>query len=83
MLTRRRRHRSDQKPQLPSPRGEVAAFKSERWPLSNRNRGRLQVGMVVGLKSEKAAAFGWNLQPAIPRTLTAIVANIKIRRAAS
>jgi hypothetical protein len=39
--------------------------------------------MVVGLKSEKAAAFGWNLQPAIPRTLTAIVANIKIRRAAS
>jgi hypothetical protein len=64
MLTRGRRHRSDEKPQLPSPRGELTAFKSERWPLSNRNRGRLQVGMVAGLKSEKAAAFSWNLHRA-------------------
>jgi hypothetical protein len=62
MLTRGRRHPLHQKPQPPSPRGEVAGFKSERWPLSNRNRGRLQVEMVAGLKSEKVAAFSWNLQ---------------------
>jgi hypothetical protein len=41
--------------------GEVAAFKSERWPLSNRNRGRLQIGTVAGFKWEKVAAFSWNL----------------------
>ena len=61
MLTRERRRPLHQKLQPPSPREEVAGFKSEQWPLSNRNRGRLQVGMVAGLKSEKAAAFGWNL----------------------
>jgi hypothetical protein len=40
----------------------VAGFKSERWPLSNRNRGRLQIGTVAGFKSEKVAAFSWNPQ---------------------
>jgi len=63
MLTRERRRPLHQKLQPPSPREEVAGFKSEQWPLSNRNRGRLQIGMVAGLKSEKAAAFGWNLHP--------------------
>ena len=62
MLTRGRRHPLRQKPQPPSPRGKVAGFKSERWPLSDRNRGRLQIGMAAGLKSEKVAAFNWNLQ---------------------
>jgi hypothetical protein len=40
----------------------VAGFKSEWWPLSNRNHGRLQIGTVAGFKSEKVAAFDWNLQ---------------------
>jgi hypothetical protein len=62
MLTRGRRPPFRPSPRRPSPTGEVAGFKSERWPLSNRNRGRLQIGMVVGFKSEKVAAFGWNLQ---------------------
>jgi hypothetical protein len=61
MLTRGRRHPFHPKPQLPSPRGELAGFKSERWPLSNQNRGRLQIGTVAGIKSEKVAAFSWNL----------------------
>jgi hypothetical protein len=42
--------------------GKAAGFKSERWPLSNRNRGRLQIGMAAAFKSEKVAAFSWNLQ---------------------
>src|SRR5208283_5142541 len=49
------------KPRTLSPPGEVAAFKSERWPLSNRNRGRLQVGTVAAFKSEQVAAFRRNL----------------------
>jgi hypothetical protein len=32
-----------------------------RWPASNRNGGRFQIGIVAGFKSEKVAAFGWNL----------------------
>jgi hypothetical protein len=64
MLTRGRRRPSHPKPQPPSLRGEVAGFRSERWPLSNRNRGRLQIGTVAGIKSEKVAAFSWNLQAA-------------------
>ena len=64
MLTRGRRRPLHQKLQPPSPREEVAGFKSEQWPLSNRNRGRLQIRMVAGLKSEKTAAFGWNLHAA-------------------
>jgi hypothetical protein len=40
----------------------VAGFRSEWWPLSNRNHGRLQIGTVAGFKSEKVAAFDWNLQ---------------------
>jgi hypothetical protein len=61
MLTRGRRRPSHPKPQPPSLRGEVAGFRSERRPLSNRNRGRLQIGTVAGIKSEKVAAFSWNL----------------------
>jgi hypothetical protein len=67
MLTRGRRRPSHPKPQPPSLRGEGAGFKSERWPLSNRNRGRLQIGTVAGIKSEKVAAFSWNLQLRIPK----------------
>jgi hypothetical protein len=55
MLTRGRRRPSPPKPQPPSRRGKVAGFKSERW--------RLQIGIVAGFKSEKVAAFSWNLQP--------------------
>jgi hypothetical protein len=40
----------------------VAAFKPERWPLSNRNRGRIQIGTVAAFKSEQVAAFRRNLQ---------------------
>src|SRR6266853_5047016 len=40
----------------------VAGFKSERWPLSNRNGGRLQIGMVADITSEKAAALRRNPQ---------------------
>ena len=61
MLTRGRRRPSPPKPQPPSLRGAVAGFKSERWPLSNRNRGRLQIGTLAAIKSEKVAAFSWNL----------------------
>src|SRR5271166_5645317 len=63
ILTRGRPHLFRSKPRTLSPPGEVAAFKSERWPLSNRNRGRLQVGTVAAFKSEQVAAFRRNLQP--------------------
>src|SRR5271166_5989051 len=53
ILTRGRPHLFRSKPRTLSPPGEVAAFKSERWPLSNRNRGRLQVGTVAAFKSEQ------------------------------
>jgi hypothetical protein len=65
MLTRGRRHPFRPKPP-PSPCGRVAGFKSEWWPLSNRNHGRLQIGTVADFKSEKVAAFDWNLQPLHP-----------------
>ncbi|MBN9002413.1 MAG: hypothetical protein J0H75_10235, partial [Rhizobiales bacterium] len=38
-----------------------AGFKSECWPISFRNRGRLQIGTVAGVKSEYPA--GINLNP--------------------
>jgi hypothetical protein len=41
--------------------GEAACFKPERWPLSNRNGGRLQIGTAAAFKSGKPAAFSWNL----------------------
>jgi len=46
-------------------RGMVAGFISERWPTSNRNRGRLQFGTPGRIKSESAsiaapAASGWS-----------------------
>jgi hypothetical protein len=62
MLTRGRRRPFRSEPQPTSPAGEAAGFKSERWPLSNRNRGRLQIGTMAGIKSENVAAFSWNLQ---------------------
>jgi hypothetical protein len=61
MLTRGRRRPLRSEPQPTSPPGEAAGFKSERGPLSNRNRGRLQIGTVAGIKSEKVAGFSWNL----------------------
>jgi hypothetical protein len=71
MLPRRRRHPLRQKPQLPSLWGEVAGFKSERWPLSNRKRGRLQIRMAADLKSEKApTSVGSSIWPIRPRMPT-------------
>ncbi len=35
--------------------GMAAGFKSERWPASNRNPGRLPVGIPGRLKSESAS----------------------------
>jgi hypothetical protein len=43
---------------------KVAGFKSERWPASNRNGGRHQLGMVAGFTSEYPAGLHWNLQGA-------------------
>src|SRR6516164_6572268 len=70
-VDRGRRREVDADPQVASPapsqpaanltRGEAAGFKSERWPLSNRNRGRLQIETAAAFKSKKAAAFSWNL----------------------
>jgi hypothetical protein len=65
MLTRGRCHPLRSKPQPTSPFGKAAGFKSVRWPLSNRNRGRLQIGTVAGIKSEKVAAFSWNLHVSV------------------
>jgi len=43
--------------------GMAAGFKSERWPASNRNPGRLPVGIPGRLKSESATLFGCYFQP--------------------
>jgi hypothetical protein len=34
-----------------------------RWPASSRNRGRFQIGMVAGIKSESPAGLNRNSQP--------------------
>jgi hypothetical protein len=52
ILGRRRPFRSE--PQPTSPAREAAGSKSERRPLSNRNRGRLQIA--------KCGRLQWNLQ---------------------
>jgi hypothetical protein len=65
MLTRRRNDTTPSPIGIPGPDvDEVAGFKSERWPLSNRNGGRLQIGMVADITSEQAAALRRNLQTA-------------------
>jgi hypothetical protein len=38
--------------QEPCERGQLAAFKSERWPASARNDGRLEVGKPGRIESE-------------------------------
>jgi hypothetical protein len=44
-----------------------AGFKSECWPISFRNRGRLQIGTVAGFKSEYPAGINRNPQAAEPQ----------------
>jgi hypothetical protein len=44
----------------------VAGLKSERWPASSRNGGRLQIGSPAGFTSEHPAELNRNLQTAIP-----------------
>ena len=41
--------------QEPCERGQLAAFKSERWPASARNDGRLEVGKPGRIESESTA----------------------------
>ena len=42
------------------PPATTADFPSERWPVSRRNAGRLQPGMVADFASESLAGFNWN-----------------------
>jgi hypothetical protein len=41
----------------------VAGIASERWPASVRNRGRLQIGIPAGIKSEYPAGLNRNPHP--------------------
>ncbi len=43
-------------------RYQVAGFKSERWPDSSRNAGRLQIGTPAGFASEYPAGINRNPQ---------------------
>jgi hypothetical protein len=45
-------------------RYQVAGFKSERWPDSSRNAGRLQIGIPAGFASEYPAGINRNPQRA-------------------
>ena len=50
------------------PPATTADFPSERWPVSRRNAGRLQPGMVADFASESLAGFNWNSQFGAGRT---------------
>jgi hypothetical protein len=46
----------------------VAGLKSERWPASSRNGGRLQIGSPAGFTSEHPAGLNRNLHSAVAMT---------------
>jgi hypothetical protein len=60
-------------------------FKSERWPASSRNGGRLQIGMVADINSEWRPASHWNDWPDCVGicNFVAIVDFVAIKRAQS
>src|SRR6202043_1336762 len=78
ILTRGRPYPFRPKPRTLSPPGEVAAFKPERWPLSNRNRGRIQIGTVAAFKSEQVAAFRRNLHRPVAHVTRGFTSRMKV-----
>jgi hypothetical protein len=63
------RSASDGDPQGPDGEGRTLL----RWPASSRNGGRLQIGMVAGMKSEWVAGFDRNSHEADANTILAIM----------